>query len=469
MRLSKHVHFDQRILKSPYFVKNENQDQKGIFNMKKILAAALSLCMAGFALTGCGSSDSSSKAEAANGSTASTESTAEGTAENESVSDKLLAEYPVSAEKIDVNNGATENMIARSVINEGDTSRLAAKLDHALANPKETTKICFLGDSCTAGSGANSSMNQYVNQFKTWWEENISFYVDVTNAGIGATDSYIGVHRAQRDALEAQPDIIVIEFINDADDEFYESCMDSLVRMCLKQENNPAVIILEPSCEGGSSPQAAHLKVAQAYDIPMISYHDAVIPEIEAGNFTWADISPDNVHPNDAGHIIMASLLTNFTNNIKENLDSADKEAKPFDDSITAPTGDPFAEATIGSRETTDIIKTTDEGSFTDVTTFQKFTDGWGTTTGGTATFEITAKNIGMIYFMTVDGSSGIASIKVDGEDVATINADFTGGWGNYAKAEQIYSSDEVATHTVEVTIIDDAKPNFQILNWLVS
>ena len=100
---------------------------------------------------------------------------------------------------------------------------------------------------------------------------------------------------------------------------------------------------------------------------------------------------------------------------------------------------------------------------------FQKFTDGWGTTTGGTIKFEITAKNIGMIYYMTVDGQSGVAAVKVDGEDVATINADFTSGWGNYAKAQQIYSSDEVATHTVEVTVVDDAKPNFQILNWLIS
>lgn len=57
---------------------------------------------------------------------------------------------------------------------------------------------------------------------------NISFYVDVTNAGIGATDSYIGVHRAQRDALEAKPDIIVIEFINDADDEFMSPAWTAL-------------------------------------------------------------------------------------------------------------------------------------------------------------------------------------------------------------------------------------------------
>ena len=433
--------------------------------MKKFLAAALALCMTSAALTSCGDSSSSSAADS-NSAAANSQTSDSSAADTESVSDKLLAEYPASTEKIDVKNGATENMIARSVINEGDTSRLAAKLDYALQNPKEVTKI---GDSITAGSGANSSTNQYVNQFKSWWEENVSFYVDVTNAGIGATDSYIGVHRAQRDALEAKPDIIVIEFINDADDEFYESCMDSLVRMCLEQDNNPAVMILEPSTEGGTSPQAAHLKVAQAYNIPMISYHDAVMPEIEAGNFTWADISPDNVHPNDDGHVIMASLLTKFVGNIKDNIDSVDKEAKAFDTSTVAPTGDVFADATMGSRQTEDIVKTTDEGTFTDVTTFQKFTDGWGTTTGGTIKFEITAKNIGMIYYMTVDGKSGVAAVKVDGEDVATINADFTGGWGNYAKAQQIYSSDEVATHTVEVTVVDDAEPNFQILNWLVS
>lgn len=217
--------------------------------MKKFLAAALALCMTSAALTSCGDSNSSSAADS-NSAAANSQASDSSAADTESVSDKLLAEYPASTEKIDVKNGATENMIARSVINEGDTSRLAAKLDYALQNPKETTKICFIGDSITAGSGANSSTNQYVNQFKSWWEENISFYVDVTNAGIGATDSYIGVHRAQRDALEAKPDIIVIEFINDADDEFYESCMDSLVRMCLEQDNNPAVMILEPSTEG---------------------------------------------------------------------------------------------------------------------------------------------------------------------------------------------------------------------------
>lgn len=448
--------------------------------MKKLLALSLSLCMACLAFAGCGSSDSSSSSSSAGGETSSAaensdaeESTAdESEAEpvvDDSVSAQLLAQYPVNDGAVDVSQGATENMLARAILNEGDSSRLAEKLDYAINNPKETTKICFLGDSITAGSGANSSTNQYVNQFKSWWEENISYYVDVTNAGIGATDSYIGVHRAQRDCIDLEADIIVIEFINDANDDFYASCMDSLVRKCLAQENNPAVFILEPSCEGGSSPQDAHLKIAQAYDIPMISYHDAVIPEIEAGNFEWSDISPDNVHPNDDGHVIMGQCLTNYCTKVMESLDTIEKVSTPFDESTESPTGDVFANASLGSRDSSDTVTTTDEGTFTNVAEFQKFTGGWGTTTGGSITFEITCRNLGMMYLKTIDGNTGMVSINIDGEDVATIDGDFPNGWGDYAKADPVYTSDETATHTVTVTVVDGDAQNFQILNWLVS
>lgn len=446
--------------------------------MKKLLAITLSICMAGLVFTGCGEDSSSSKSEGT--SSAASESavqTDESTDDNnsgetpadDSVSAQLLAQYPVNDGAYDVSQGASENMLARAILNEGDTSRLAEKIDYAVNNPKETTKICFIGDSITAGSGANSSTNQYVNQVKTWWEENISFYVDVTNAGIGATDSYCGVHRAKQDCVAIGADIIVIEFINDANNDFYASCMDSLVRMCLAQENNPAVIILEPSCEDGSSPQDAHLKVAQGYNIPMISYHDAVIPEIEAGNFTWADVSPDTVHPNDNGHIIMAQCITNMWADIKDNLDTVEKVSTPFDASTEAPAGNPFENASMGSRTTEDTVKTVDEGTFTEVSTFQKFTDGWGTTTGGSATFEITAKNIGMLYMKTVSGKNGTLSVKVDDNDAVLIDGNFPGGWGDYAKADSIYSSDEAATHTVTVEVIEGDAQEFQILNWLVS
>ena len=143
-------------------------------------------------------------------------------------------------------------------------------------------------------------------------------------------------------------------------------------------------------------------------------------------------------------------------------------EVAPFDASTAAPYGDKYAGAAIADRDS-EAVETVDEGTFTDVTSFQQFTNGWGTTTGGSIKMKVTAKNIGIIYYMNVDGTYASVDVKVDGESTKLLNADFTGGWGNYAKADEIFTSDEVAEHEVEITVIDDSKPNFQILDMIVS
>ncbi|MDE6150237.1 MAG: SGNH/GDSL hydrolase family protein [Ruminococcus sp.] len=369
-------------------------------------------------------------------------------------------------ETVDITKGASEKMLERSILLEGDTSRLAEKLNNAMENNKQITNICFLGDSITQGSAAEQGSNQYVNRFKTWWEENVSYYVDVTNAGIGATDSYIGVHRAQRDVLDLNPDIIFIEFINDTDDIFYKTCMDSLVKKCMEQENKPAVIMIEMTMDDGTSPQNVHSEIAKAYNVPMISYHDAIMPEIEAGTIKWTEISPDNIHPNDVGHGILAQLLTNFVGNIKDNIDSYDKNSKVFD--ADSPTGDKYADARLVDRNS-DEVTVKDEGSFTESVSFQKFNAGWGTVSGGTATFEMEFKNLGLLYLKTIDGKSANVTITVDGKEVKPISGDFPGGWGDYAKADELYVSDEKAKHTVTITVDEGEQKSFQILSWMLS
>lgn len=391
--------------------------------------------------------------------------------QSSSQTESPIEKYPPSAEKINVQNGATENMLKRSLLYEGDSSRLAEKLSKALENPKQITNICFLGDSITAGSGSSQSANAYVNRFKTWWEETISPYVDVKNAGIGATTSYLAVHRVEKQCFtDYTPDIIVIEFINDTDDEFYKASTDSLVRKCLEQPNNPAVILLEAAHNDGSSPHEAQLSAAQAYNVPMISYHDAVMPEINAGSMEWSEISGDNVHPNDAGHGIMAQLLTNYISGIKDNLDLLDKTSKPFDPNTPSPCGDIYKDAVINDKTDSSLLKVTDEGSFTEDIEYPNIGKGWATVSGGSITFEITAKNIGMAYGMRTDGKNALAAVKVDDNESVLINSNFASGWGNYIKTEQIFTSEKAETHTVTLTVIDDdTQTNFQLYSWLLS
>lgn len=427
-----------------------------IFMKNKILAVGTALALSAVTLAGCKNIGNIQENKNDKQNYASSEADGEGNG----------LKAPVSEEKIDIKKGATENMLVRSVLREGDKARLAEKLDNALSDPEKTTTIVYLGDSITAGSSA-SWENQYTNRFTKWWQENISENINAVNAGIGATDSYLGVHRAERDALSCEPDIIFIEFINDADNEFYKASMDSLVRKCLSCSGNPAVVLIEMTRDNGASAQGVHTEIADVYGLPVISYHDAVIPEIEAGNFKWEEISPDDIHPDDTGHMILAQLLANYFDSVKS---QADKIEKSYTTELPdSPTGDVYENAALADRSSKNVT-VVDEGSFTQTSVFGKyFSDGWGTTTGGSITFEVEAKNIGLVYNKNISGTYGIAKISVDGVTAKIINADFVNGWGSYSCMEEFYSSDETAVHTVTIEVGDTGKTNFDVYALLIS
>lgn len=442
---------------------------------KRLIAAVISAAMCLSFMTACGDSDDSSASgptPAPDGSSAADSSDADTSGDSSDAEKEEVT-------PIDVTQGATEEMLERAYIYNGDLSRLAAVIKDA--QDGGTTNICYFGDSISAGSGVVKG-DPYSNLFYLWWRENISKRVLMQNASIGATDSYLAVHRFKSDVAELDfnsnteeienAHLIIIEYINDENTLFYKETMDSLVRMALSLPSNPAVIILMPTCDNGASPQDQHLEVAKHYNVPMISYHDAVMPEVEKGSFEWSDISNDTVHPNDAGHAMIAQMLEGLVSYTIENMDTIGTDVTPFDPATESLTGDKYANADKTGRDRPlDNVVCVDEGSFTDINaSLWPFTScGYTTYSGGSSTWEITAKNIGMCYMKTTDGKSGVAIINVDGEDVARIDADFTGGWGNFAKIASVYEGDEEATHTVTVTIEDGDADDFTIFYWLIS
>lgn len=407
---------------------------------KKILLTVLFLTIAAACCSGCNKSEKSDAAD----------------------EPKKTEPIPVSDKPISLNELPTKNMVKRSRLYDGDCSRLLEKLQAAAEG--SVTRIAFLGDSITQGSSA-SWENQYTNRFAAWWRENISENAEFINAGIGATDSYLAVHRVDTDVLSFDPDIIFIEFINDSDDEFYKSAMESLVRKCLAHPANPAVILIEMTQENGTCPQNVHAEVARHYDLPVISYHDAVMPEVNAKTLSWQDISPDNIHPNDAGHRMLSEFLCRYIADVKSSEDTA-AEVKPFDASIKPITGDKYAKAALIGKETAGVSVTANE-NFDGKTLNDRFPDGWGCEDGGTLTFELEFKNLGILFEKMTDGSGGTAFISVDGELVCEAEADFSGGWGDYAANQEIVSFEERGKHTVTVKVMKGKR--FELLRWMVS
>lgn len=201
--------------------------------------------------------------------------------------------------------GETTNdfaLCARAMVDLGDTARLQQVL--AKASRGEKVTVAVIGGSITQGAAASQPEKRYGNLVAAWWREQFpKAKIDFVNAGIGATGSDYGALRASRDLLSHEPDFVVVEYaVNDPNALSAAETLEGLVRQILASPKQPAVALLFMMNQQGANAQEWLAKVGRHYRLPMVSYRDALWPEITAGRMQWSDISPDAVHPNDRGH-----------------------------------------------------------------------------------------------------------------------------------------------------------------------
>lgn len=396
------------------------------------------------ALSGCGGNEDAGNAPTESVSAADTTAAGDVSAEvtEAAESSEVDPSVPVNLEE-----GVTDKMYSRAIMNEGNITRLAAAMKKA-QNGEEIT-VGVIGGSITQGSLASSPANCYASKFNDWWVNKFpNAKVNFVNAGIGGTNSYLGVHRVDDQLLAYDPDVVIVEFsVNDGDKVMNRYSYDSLVRKILGHSTNPAVMLLFTTMEDGTSLQDVHKEIGEAYDLPMISYHDVVYPEVAAGTLAWKDISPDNIHPNDAGHDIINQLVSRYLDGIYDRLDSIADEPAAFTDA--ALTADYYANAKMLSAA--DITADMNGFEVVEKTLYDQFHNNWKTETGGSMTFDVECQNMGVFFLCTTDGKSGKFEVYIDGERKGTLNADFSGGWGNYGNTQQVLFSKETVKHTVEI------------------
>ena len=176
---------------------------------KKFMSALL----AGFMLmqaAGCGTgnseSGSSSAAEPAGTAAANQNDTPEPAVTTEAYdTDWSPADASLGYQTLDLGR-TTEDMVRRSVLNTGNRARLADVMKRAQNGEGITFGV--IGGSITQGTGASGAQDKYAERALAWWIRSFpdaAAKIQYVNAGIGATDSYIGVHRAARDLLSKDP------------------------------------------------------------------------------------------------------------------------------------------------------------------------------------------------------------------------------------------------------------------------
>ena len=345
---------------------------------------------------------------------------------------------------------AAEDMLPLLMYTQGNPARIAKVIKKLQAGEEVT--IAYLGGSITQGTGADNE-NCYA-ALTTKWIENQ--YPDA-KAGIGATGSYIGVHRCDAQVLSHNPDLVFIDFsVNDEsqNNAINKLTYEGLIRKIWKHSSNPGIICIAMTQDNGTSVQECHGEVTEKYSVPFVSYHDAMLNFLNTNDVQWSDISGDNIHPNMSGHAILSAMLTTYLQYVTDNLDSID-DADPE----LAPAGDDGAKYENAVLLTTDEAQPVSTGAFEmKAMDFGGFKNPWiaklpadaEITDDDAFVIEVEAQNIGLLY-AKLTSNAGKADVYVDDELVATIDADFTGGWGNYVQFAQVKSFMDTGKHTLKI------------------
>ena len=353
-----------------------------------------------------------------------------------------------------------------------DNTALAAVMKKAESG-KDITIAC-IGGSITQGSISNGPLDSeikkracYADIFFAWWKETFpEVQVTVVNAGIGGTDSYLGVHRVQKDVLDYHPDLVLVEYsVNDGANNSYKNSYDNLVRKILKSETSPAVILLFMGQTTKVSAQSVHQLIGFNYGLPMISYLNLITEFFETGRYTEEEMSGDVSHPSVFGHAVVGEMLWDYLNRVYADLDSYGEPAV-FDKK--AVTKERYQNATLlGVGDITpDSL-----GTFSEKQNFNGWGTVWSSTEGnGEITFTVTCKNLGLLFWRSTTGNYGTYEVWVDGEYKKDLQAEFLDGWGAYAYSQEIFVSTEEAEHVItlkkkESSVGDD----FVLLRLMVS
>lgn len=352
----------------------------------------------------------------------------------------------------------------------------------------ESLVIGFLGGSITQGSLSSTPKTCYAYLVYEWWKKsfpNAAF--SFVNGGIGGTTSHYGGARAWKDVLRYRPDIVTVDFsVNDDANEFFEETYEGTLRRLLAAPSAPAVVVLNNVFyDTGKNAQDYHNRIADHYGIPHVSIKDTVYPDVESGKIVRADITPDNLHPNDKGHRLVADEICKLLDSIKAEVEEETIAGENIEGKSTKTEASVLLPAplTENAYEHSRLIQIQDNEAILDgflVDPIEKkgmldiFKNGWTAAhTNDKISFEIECSCLAVQYRKSVQQPVPKAKAVIDGDEAHAVILDgnFTEDWGDCLYLEPLLHHAEKKVHRIEITVTDakDIVRPFYLVSLIVS
>lgn len=358
------------------------------------------------------------------------------------------------------------------ILNRGNLTRLKGFMNRAAKGERLT--VGFIGGSITQGFSATDPGKCYAARTVAWLRKiypNTEFaYV---NAGIGATDSQFGAARVQEDLLRRLPDLVFVEFsVNDHSTPHFCETYEGLVRQIYGSASAPAMVLIHNVYyDTGKSAAYYHAQVGRHYDLPCISMQNSIYPAVAAGRLPAEKITADFLHPNDLGHALMASVITNFLEKVMH--DKTQEPQKIFPAPLTenayehcvrlqyfnsTPGKSVFVEDMTPQRDITDI-----------------FRNGWSAgEKGAYLEFAFRGTGAAVQYRRVKDGPAPIATAVVDEnpETACVLDGTFDETWGDKMQLTTVAEHLPYGEHRVRIELTEtheNDKAGFYLVSLIVS
>ena len=352
----------------------------------------------------------------------------------------------------------------------------------------ESLVIGILGGSITQGSLSSTPKTCYAYLVYEWWKKsfpNAAF--SFVNGGIGGTTSHYGGARAWKDVLCYRPDIVTVDFsVNDDANEFFEETYEGTIRRLLAAPSAPAVVVLNNVFyDTGKNAQNYHNRIADHYGIPHVSIKDTVYPDVESGKIVRADITPDNLHPNDKGHRLVADEICKLLDSIKAEMEEETIAGENIEGKNTKTEASVLLPAplTENAYEHSRLIQIQDNEAILDgflVDPIEKkgmldiFKNGWTAAhTNDKISFEIECSCLAVQYRKSVQQPVPKAKAVIDGDEAHAVILDgnFTEDWGGCLYLEPLLHHAEKKVHRIEIIVTDakDIVRPFYLVSLIVS
>ena len=343
----------------------------------------------------------------------------------------------------------------------GNTERIAKVLKKA--ENKEPITLGYLGGSITQGSLSSTPDTCYAAMTTKWWRQQYpDTEITYVNGGIGGTTSQFGVARVDSDILAYEPDFVVIEFsVNDDNSLFFRETYEGLVRKVYSSKTAPAVLLVHNIFyEDGRNTQDQHETVGRYYNLPCLSMKTSVYQAIAHGKIAVRDVTPDDLHPNDAGHALLANLITNFLEKVQKEDVAAVTDTKRAAEELPAPiTANAYQNSVRyqvynSKPELKGFVADTEEQKYI----WEIFKRGFiGKKAGDAIRFEIKGTGIAVQYRKSVKHPACVAKVVLDGDEAnaVVLDGNFDETWGDCLYITTVAKHIEEKEHTVEITITE--------------